>query len=63
MKLEIKKGVIKNLDELEKLYDDLNNNMPVIKLYEKTGYKYLDSIDLELVMYGLDWFKIYEKVI
>lgn len=43
--------------------DVYENNMPAIKLYEKMGYKYLDSIDLGLGQYGLDWFKIYEKVI
>ena len=43
--------------------DVYENNMPAIKLYEKMGYKYLDTIDLGLGHYGLDWFKIYEKII
>lgn len=43
--------------------DVYENNIPAIKLYEKMGYKYLDTIDLGLGYYGLDWFKIYEKII
>lgn len=43
--------------------DVYENNIPAIKLYEKMGYRYLDSIDLGLGCYGLDWFKIYEKII
>ena len=43
--------------------DVYENNMSAIKLYEKMGYKYLDTIDLGLGHYGLDWFKIYEKII
>lgn len=38
-------------------------NMPAIKLYEKIGMKYVDTVDLGLECYGLKWFKIYEFII
>lgn len=43
--------------------DVYENNKPAIKLYEKSGYVYIDTIDLGLSSYGLDWFKLYEKVL
>lgn len=43
--------------------DVYEKNMPAIRLYEKMGYKYIDTIDEGLGQYGLDWFKVYEKKI
>lgn len=43
--------------------DVYENNIPAIRLYEKLGYKHRDTIDLGLGGYGLDWFKLYERVI
>lgn len=43
--------------------DVYEGNMPAIKLYEKCGFKYVDTVDLGLGNYGLDWFKLYEKLI
>ncbi|BCN31772.1 GNAT family N-acetyltransferase [Anaeromicropila herbilytica] len=43
--------------------DVYEGNMPAIKLYEKSGYQYIDTVDLGLHEYGLDWFKLYEKLI
>lgn len=43
--------------------DVYEKNEPAIKLYEKCGYVYIDTVDLGLSNYGLDWFKLYEKVI
>nr|WP_295685673.1 GNAT family N-acetyltransferase [uncultured Lachnoclostridium sp.] len=43
--------------------DVYENNIPAIKLYENCGYQYLQTIDIGLSCYGLDWFKIYEKVL
>ncbi len=43
--------------------DVYEKNIPAIKLYEKCGYQYLQTIDLGLGCYGLDWFKIFEKVL
>lgn len=43
--------------------DVYEGNMPAIKLYEKCGFKYIDTVDLGLGNYGLDWFKLYEKLI
>lgn len=110
MKFIIESGTPVDIDELEMLYDDLNdylaattnypgwikgiypirknavsgiqdnnlfvvrhddkiagyvyeNNLPAISLYEKCGFKYIDTVDLGLGNYGLDWFKLYEKVV
>ena len=43
--------------------DVYEGNIPAIKLYEKCGFKYIDTVDLGLGNYGLDWFKLYEKLI
>lgn len=39
------------------------SNWPAIQLYEKSGFKYIDSVDLGLGEFGLKWFKLYEKVL
>lgn len=43
--------------------DVFEKNVPAIKLYEKHGYRYIDTVDLGYGEYGLDWFKLYEKVL
>lgn len=43
--------------------DVYEKNEPAIKLYEKCGYEYIDKVDLGLRKYGLEWFKLYEKVL
>lgn len=43
--------------------DVYEKNQPAIQLYEKCGFKYIDTIDLGYSSYGLDWFKLYEKVL
>ena len=43
--------------------DVYEKNVPAIKLYEKHGYRYKDTVDLGYGEYGLDWFKLYEKVL
>ena len=43
--------------------DVYKGNMPAIKLYEKMGFEYIDEIDLGLGMYGLDLFKLYQRLI
>lgn len=43
--------------------DVYEGNMPAIKLYEKCGFKYIDTVDLGLGSYGLDWFRLYEKLL
>lgn len=43
--------------------DVYENNIPAIKLYEKLGYNYIERVDLGLGSYGLDWFRLYEKLI
>ena len=43
--------------------DVYENNLPAISLYEKCGFEYIDTVDLGFGNYGLDWFKLYEKLI
>lgn len=43
--------------------DVYEKNFPAISLYKKCGFEYIDTVDLGLRHYGLDWFKLYEKVI
>jgi len=43
--------------------DVYEKNTPAIKLYEKKGYSYIDTVDLGLREYGLNFFKLYEKLI
>lgn len=43
--------------------DVYENNLPAISLYEKYGFEYIDTVDLGFGNYGLDWFKLYEKLV
>lgn len=43
--------------------DVLDRNEPAIKLYEKCGFEYIDTVDLGYGKYGLDYFRLYEKVL
>ena len=43
--------------------DVYENNAPAIRLYEKCGFEYVDTVDLGLGRYGLHHFKLYEKVL
>ncbi|EPY2303237.1 TPA: GNAT family N-acetyltransferase [Clostridium sporogenes] len=43
--------------------DVYEGNTPAIKLYKKCGFKYIDTVDLGLGNYGLNWFRLYEKML
>lgn len=43
--------------------DVYENNIPAIRLYEKCGYQYIDTVSLGLEDCGLDWFRLYEKLL
>lgn len=43
--------------------DVYHKNMPAISLYERNGFQYIDTVDLGLGDYGLDWFCLYEKLL
>ncbi len=43
--------------------DVYEKNLPAIKLYEKYGFQYIDTVDLGLDQYGLNWFYLYEKIL
>ncbi len=43
--------------------DVFEKNVPAIRLYEKCGFRYVDTVDLGLSNFGLDWFRLYEKIL
>lgn len=61
MKFADDQAVVHNIKSIR--LDVFRKNMPAIKLYESCGYKYLDTIDEGYGMYGLDLFRIYEKLV
>jgi len=38
-------------------------NYPAARLYEKSGFQYIDTVDLGLAEYGLKNFRLYEKIL
>ena len=70
----MKSGVGKKLIDFAKRYSNEQemkairldvsiHNTPAISLYEKCGYKYVETVDLGLNIPGLVWFKLYEIVL
>ncbi len=43
--------------------DVYEKNIPAIKLYEKLGYTHMGKVDLGFSKRGLQWYKVYEKLI
>lgn len=43
--------------------DVYEKNMPAIRLYEGSGFEYIATVDLGYGEYGLDWFKLYERLL
>jgi len=43
--------------------DVYEKNLPAINAYEKSGYQFIDKVDIGLSEFGLDLFCLYEKVI
>lgn len=44
--------------------DTYEENLPAVRLYEKCGFKYMGMVDLGLEqIYGLKWYKVFEKVL
>lgn len=42
--------------------DVYEHNSPAISLYKNFGFRYIDTVSLGLEEYGLNWFKLYEKL-
>lgn len=61
MDFSVEHGIKSNIKLIR--LDVYENNLPAIRLYEKCGFKYIDTVDLGLGNYGLDWFKLYEKLL
>lgn len=43
--------------------DVYEKNLPAIRLYESVGFKYIDTVDLGYGEYGLECFRLYQKLI
>lgn len=43
--------------------DVYEKNLPAIKLYEKYGFQYIDTVDLGYGQYGLGFFRLYEMLL
>ena len=43
--------------------DVYEGNLPAIRLYESAGFRYAGSVSLGLEDIGLDWFRLYEKML
>lgn len=43
--------------------DVYEKNLPAIRLYESAGFRYVDTVSLGLEEIGLDWFRLYEKLL
>ena len=52
--MEVRKGRIQDVDE---------KNAPAIRLYEKFGFCYIDTVDLGYSDYGLEKFKLYQRIL
>lgn len=74
MPQKLKQGIGKRMLEFVEQYgkdtkmkalrlDVYESNIPAIRLYEKCGYQYIDTVSLGLEDYGLDWFRLYEKLL
>ncbi len=38
-------------------------NMPAVRLYESLGFQYMGKADLGYGKYGLDWYRLYQKIL
>lgn len=43
--------------------DVYEKNIPAIRLYEKHGFQYIDTVDLGYSQYGLDRFRLYQYIL
>ncbi len=43
--------------------DVYEKNIPAIRLYESAGFQHIDTISLGLEDVGLNWFRLYEKLL
>lgn len=43
--------------------DVYETNTPASRLYEEFGFEYIDTVDLGYSAYGLNWFKLYQRLL
>lgn len=61
MKFIIDYGTKLNMKALR--LDVYETNTPAIQLYETFGFEYIDTVDLGYSAYGLNWFKLYQRLL
>jgi Acetyltransferases len=61
MEFATQHGIKEHIESIR--LDVYENNIPAISLYEKSGFMYVDTADLGLGNYGLDRFRLYEKLL
>ncbi len=44
-------------------FDVVANNLPAIHVSRIDGFSYVDTVDLGYGEFGLDWFRLYEKLL
>lgn len=70
----VRRGIAKKLMNFAREYaaehgmkairlDTSVRNKPAIALYKKCGYKYIGTVDLELGISGLVWFRLFELIL
>ena len=56
--------IFSRVEELKALRLDVyEGNLPAIRLYESAGFRYAGTVSLGLEDIGLDWFRLYEKML
>ena len=63
MKLLIASDIHGSAYYCKKLLDVYEKNAPAIRLYEKFGFCYIDTVDLGYSDYGLEKFKLYQRIL
>jgi ribosomal protein S18 acetylase RimI-like enzyme len=61
MNFAIQSGKDKNMKSIR--LDVYAGNTPAIMLYEKCGFNYIDTVDLGYSSFGLNLFRLYEKLL
>lgn len=61
MNFAVQHGIQEHIKSIR--LDVYEKNEPAIRLYEKCGFEYIGTVDLGLGDYGLDHFKLYEKLL
>ena len=61
--IDFAKDYAKGIGVISIRLDVYEKNFPAIRLYEKNSFVYADTVDLGLSSFGLDSFKLYERLV